>query len=336
MDEHAFAALTGKAQVSRLRHVALAALQQYGLEVGRLRLLSHGFNTIFRVDTGTGQKYALRLNVNSRRTLANVRAEMAWLHALARETDLRVATPVPTREGHLVGVIEHENAPKATPFALFEWLPGPLLDEKCSSATVEQLGAAMATLHGHARAFSLPAGCELPDAAHVMYDSPRVLFEAPHEHVTADRLEVFKAAFEIAQGQHDRAWAAGPARVIHSDLHQWNLKLHRGQLSIFDFDDCLLGHPAQDVATSLYYLERQRPDPEFREALERGYTRVAPWPVVDAAQLEGLLASRALLLANDVLGNLNPDIRKVVPSFMERAERNLRHLLEHGTFGATA
>ena len=87
MNESEFAALTSGQQVHQLRAVALEALRAYPLEVNRLSLLSHGFNTIFRVDDARGQKFALRLNVNSRRSLENVRAELAWLEALNRETD---------------------------------------------------------------------------------------------------------------------------------------------------------------------------------------------------------------------------------------------------------
>jgi hypothetical protein len=67
MIESEFAALTSRRQVNKLRAVALKALRAYPLEVKRLSLLSHGFNTIFRVDDARGQKFALRLNVMARR-----------------------------------------------------------------------------------------------------------------------------------------------------------------------------------------------------------------------------------------------------------------------------
>ena len=333
MNESEFAALSARAQVFKLRTLALEVLKRYPLEVKRLRLLSHGFNTIFRVETVTGEKFALRINVNSHRTLPNIRAEIAWLEALRQETDLSLPIPIHAKDGSLVQVLEHAEAPKPLPSVLFAWLPGPNLDEKLSGKVIEQLGVTTAVLHQHALTYQLPADCELPSAAHVMYDSPRVLFEQESEWVPPARLEVFREAFELAQTAIDRAWAEQPARAIHSDLHQWNLKWFRGQLTVFDFDDCAMGQPVQDVVTSLYYLERQRPDTEFREALQRGYERVSPWPVRDGAQLEALLAARALLLANDVLSNLNPEIRKIAPGFMERTENNLRWLLEHGRFG---
>ena len=78
-----FEDLSTAAQVARIRRTAFAALADYPLEVARLRLLNHGFNTTYRVDTTDGRRFALRINVNSRRSPQNLAAEVAWLTALA-------------------------------------------------------------------------------------------------------------------------------------------------------------------------------------------------------------------------------------------------------------
>jgi Ser/Thr protein kinase RdoA (MazF antagonist) len=82
---------TVRGQVALLRPTAREVLRQYPIEVASLRVLDHAFNTTFRVDTTDGRRFALRLNVNSRRTDAFIGAEMAWLAALSEETDLWVA-----------------------------------------------------------------------------------------------------------------------------------------------------------------------------------------------------------------------------------------------------
>ena len=84
----AFEDLSRRAQVARLASTARQALRASPIEVRRLQLVSHGYNTIFRVDTVDGRKFALRLNVNSNRTPQQLRAEIAWLTALATDTDL--------------------------------------------------------------------------------------------------------------------------------------------------------------------------------------------------------------------------------------------------------
>jgi Ser/Thr protein kinase RdoA (MazF antagonist) len=332
MNESEFAAFTSRQQVNKLRAVALEALRAYPLEVQRLSLLSHGFNTIFRVGGARGQKFALRLNVNSRRTLENVRAELAWLEALKRETDLRVPVVVPTRDGALLQSLEHENAPRTLLSALFEWIPGPDIGEKLSDSVVEELGTLTAKLHAHASSFKLPDGCELPTTESIFYDMPHHLFEMSHEHLPDSRLEVFRRGAEVAQAISDATWARQPPRVIHTDLHQWNLKRYRNQLFVFDFDDTGIGQPVQDLAISLYYLRGEKNSEGFRAALERGYSRIAPWPAVNEYELEALMAARGLLLANDVISNLNPEIVEVIPGFLEKTEHRMRNFLENGVY----
>ena len=91
-----------RGQVARLRPLAVEVLRRYSIDVAALRLLNHGFNTTFRVDTTDGRRFALRLNVNSRRTDSFIGAEMAWLAALAEETDLWVPIPQRTLDGALL------------------------------------------------------------------------------------------------------------------------------------------------------------------------------------------------------------------------------------------
>jgi Ser/Thr protein kinase RdoA (MazF antagonist) len=332
MIESEFAALSSRQQVHQLRAVALEALRAYPLEVKRLSLLSHGFNTIFRVDDARGQKFALRLNVNSRRSLENVRAELAWLEALNRETDFHVPVVVPTREGNLLQSLNHENAPRTLLSSLFEWIPGPDIGENLTDAVVEELGTLTAKLHAHASSFKLPDGCELPTTESIFYDMPYHLFEMTHEHLPDSRLEVFRRGADLTQAVSDAVWARQEPLVIHTDLHQWNLKRYRNQLTVFDFDDTAIGLPVQDLATSLYYLRGEKDSEGFRAALERGYSRIAPWPAASEYELEALVAARGLLLANDVISNLNPEFQAMIPSFLEKTENRLRNFLENGVF----
>lgn len=52
--------LTRRGQALRLRRLALKALEQYDLQVARLRLITNNFG-IFRIDTSTGAKHILRV-----------------------------------------------------------------------------------------------------------------------------------------------------------------------------------------------------------------------------------------------------------------------------------
>src|SRR5689334_8273934 len=95
--EPSFEHLSPQRQVGRMRNVASTALAAYDLPVARLRLLKHRHNTTFRVDAVDGQRYVLRIHRAGTPTVASVGAELAWLMALRRDTNLEVPAPVETR-----------------------------------------------------------------------------------------------------------------------------------------------------------------------------------------------------------------------------------------------
>jgi Ser/Thr protein kinase RdoA (MazF antagonist) len=320
--------LSTRAQTARLRRVAIEALTQYPIDVARLRVINHAFNTTFRVDAVDGRTFALRVNVNSRRSPANIGAEIAWLAALANDTDLVLPNPQRTRDGALCTQVFSVDLQRALPAVLFTWLPGPDLGE---AATVQQMratGAATAVLHQHASGWSLPEGTELSSIDSVLMDVPNRL-AADHPLISADRRAVIDAAFAAVQPQYDALFAGARRQVLHADLHVWNLKWYRGRLAVFDFDDCGIGVPAQDLAISSYYL---RDNAEQEAALLEGYEQVQPLPAFTAAQFEAQLAGRNLVLLNDVIASSTAEYRAMMPRYVANTVTKLRHYLDTGVF----
>ncbi|WP_221088057.1 phosphotransferase enzyme family protein [Deinococcus aquaedulcis] len=322
-----FAQLSRPAQVARLRASAQAALQAYPLEVRRLRLLNHGFNTTFRVDTTSGERYALRLNVNSRRSPAQLAAEVAWLAALAQDTDLQLPVPRPRRDGALLGEVWNEALGAPLPATLFSWLPGRDLGEQATPRQLREVGRAAALLHRHAQGFTLPAGVALQslrDPLMGMGDNLR-----PGPLLPEDALAVVQAVRTQVDAVLARLYAAQAPRPLHADLHLWNVKWHRGRLSVFDFDDSGLGLPVQDLTISAYYL---RPKAELEAALLDGYAAVAPLPDVAPADYETLVAGRAVVLLNDLLVNTNAELQAILPRYVPNSVTKLRAYLDSGVF----
>lgn len=323
-----FEQVSPQAQVARLRRTALAALAQYPIEVARLTLLNHGFNTTFRVDTTDGRRFALRLNVNSRRTAANLAAEAAWLAALATETDLWVPAPCPTRDGALTGSVFSPDLGRDLPCGLFTWLPGRDLGDEATAAQLREVGRATAALHEHAATWRLPVGAALPAIDTVLMDVPNILGD-DHPLLTAQHHAVLDEAFREIQAQFDALFAGARRQPLHADLHVWNLKWYRGRLIVFDFDDSGEGVPVQDLAISAYYL---RDDAALEAALLEGYQEVRPLPAFTAAQYEALVASRNLVLLNDVLTTTNAEWIEMLPRYVPNSVTKLRAYLDSGVF----
>ena len=117
-------------------------------------------------------------------------------------------------------------------------------------------------------------------------------------------------------------------RVLHYDLHQWNVKVYRGQLVPFDFEDLMWGFPVQDIAVSIYYYQRHEQYQHLRTAFKEGYTRFSEWPEQHPGEIDALMAGRSLELTNFVLQDPNPDYQREAPAFVERTECRLRALLD--------
>ncbi len=321
-----YAELSTRAQILRLRSEALTILEQYPIAVARVRCISHSFNTIFRVDTTDGQKFALRINVNSRRPMAALNAEIAWLEALKTDTDLILPQPQARKDSGFISSFYSNTLGRNTAAVLFSWLAGKDLGSSATAQQFQATGAVTRILHQHSATWKIPKNCQFQDALDVFIDSKVVIFNTP---MPDTRLEVFKVAYQQVQAIHETLHSRFKPQPLHADLHFWNLKWFRGQLSVFDFDDSATGVPLQDFGISFFYLRRLKNSAALEDALLEGYGHL---PNYTQAELEAIIAGRQLLLANDLLTNETADLQTQVQTYLETSEQRLRTYLETGVF----
>jgi Ser/Thr protein kinase RdoA (MazF antagonist) len=329
-----FYQLTYRGRALRLRRMAMVALQHYDLDVKRVRLLSNDLNGIFRVDLKSGKKLVLRVCLpepDSGHSLPEIRSEMMWLDALSRDTDLGVPTPLANHDGALVTTVEAEGVPQARHCVVFGWIPGPDLADRLTLENVEKLGALSAQLHAHAATFSPPPEFSIKTADSVFpFGDEAVLFdEAYRDLMPPQRRELFRRAAKRAEAALGALYADRRGlRVLHYDLHHWNVKVFRGRLYALDFEDLMWGFPVQGIAITFYYWQDYPQFGELREAFRRGYTQHAGWPEHVPGEIDTFIAARGLDLANFVLGDPSPEWRQNAPAFLERTESRLQALLE--------
>lgn len=322
-----FEDLSTQAQVHRMRRVAASALEQYPIDVVRFRLLLHGFNTSFRVDTRTGERFALRINLNVESPADKLDVEMAWMAALDDETDVVLPRPVATTDGRLHTTARSDDLDRELPVVLMTWLPGRDLGS-ADPETTRALGALTATLHDHAEGWAPPHRDALPDLGDVLVGMRNRYLDTPF--LTDEQRAVITAAHERAQAANDRAIASAGAIVLHADLHPDNLKWFRRRLAVFDFDDIGLGAPVQDLAIASYYLSSD--DEGTRDDLQAGYETVRPLPVVDDGDFEAMRAGRNVLLLNDVLDVATADVIAIRERYAANSVLKLRAFLETGRY----
>ncbi len=325
-----YSSLTIRGQASRLRPLALNALTHFALDIVRLRLVTNDLNGIFRIDTSDGRRFILRVTLpEGGHTLDHVIAEMDWLAALARDTKLSVPRPLPACDGRLVVEASAIGVPQPRLCAVFSWVPGKNLGENMSAANISRLGELMAILHNHALTYRPPPELSLLHFDRVFpFPEPVVLFDEIYAGLfPPERRAIYERAVAWAQESIERLIASGePMRILHHDLHQWNVRIAHGVLSPIDFEDLTLGWPVQDIATTLYYFLDEN-YLALRDAFQEGYTRHSNWPERHPGEIDSFIAERGLEMVNFVLNDPSPRWVSRRAEFVLRIEKRLRRLL---------
>jgi Ser/Thr protein kinase RdoA (MazF antagonist) len=195
-----FAERSKRAQVESLRKAALAAAAEFGLE-GTQRLVFHGFNTTFRFSTPEGD-FAMRINVNSRRTEGEIRGEIEFIRALQERTDLILPTPRCARSGQHVQSVAHPDFPRPLPVVVYSWLDGKHLHEGATGEDLFEVGQLMRKLHEGADGLTFPSGSERHQLVNFMDGIP---IRTPDRAPFSAAVDLANAAFEriIAHGRFD-------------------------------------------------------------------------------------------------------------------------------------
>lgn len=323
--EEGYASLASSEQVDLLRGVAEVGAPRFGLDVATIELVRHEFNTTFRVVDQAGRVTAVRVNTNSLSTPEHVVAQHAWMRALAAETHVRLPIPLRTVHGD-----EHALVP--TPRGTFmvvaaTWLDGEDVGE-CDAVQARALGRAMATMHTHAEGWTIPAAGRLTSFSDPYFgDEDRLTLAFPAD---SRQAELVHWSLRRCQDAILSAERDCPPVVVHGDLHGGNLKWHQDELAVFDFDDCGVASPALDFAIATFYLRGS--EPRVEEALRTGYVEVRGLPNISATVFESLVASRQLLLANDLLQSSTEHLRAQARGYLERTVDRLEHWREGGRF----
>ena len=320
MSSKPFGELTELGQARRLRLLAEATLTSYDLAWTRLRLISNGWNCVFRVDSPDGPRVIRITRPIPGADDRSVHSEVEFMSELAAHTDVAVPPVVRNRDGELVTIASAGGVPEPRECVVFGWLGGPDLAAQRSAQNWARLGELMGTMHRFAEEWTPSGKFNVTSYDSCLpYGEPLVVFEP-------GRTELYgleSVLREAVEGTNERITALArevPAIVLHGDLHQWNVKIKRGVLSPFDFEDLLTGAPILDVATSLYYVRGDDDYPELARAFKAGYERRRPWVEREPGEMERLMFARAIDLLNAVLLDDSLELGGDMEVFVRRRE----------------
>jgi Ser/Thr protein kinase RdoA (MazF antagonist) len=335
--------LSHRAQITRLRRLAVRALDAYPLADPQLKFVTHGENTTFKVGASTSggavERFLLRVHRPARHgrfidSDAAIRSELRWLMALRAQTDLLVPEPLLTRGGELTTTASAPGVPQPRTCSVLRWMDGRVYTDSPRPVYLHRLGSAMARLHNHADTWRRPE-----DFVRIQWDW-ETFFGDTMEYGGINAAQVWDLLPGDLRGSFDRVAARarrvmaqlgdGPDAVglIHADLHLDNALFAGGDVRLIDFDDSGIGYRLYDVAVALWEL-RHRDDYEaFRTALVAGYTGHRPLSADHLAHLDTFIAVREVAFGLWFVGTaqVNPVFRDRLHNVLRAIARSLDKL----------
>ncbi|MBV7332088.1 phosphotransferase [Chloroflexi bacterium TSY] len=283
--------LTWRGKLRRFRLLAAHALQQYDIELQRFDLIGYDTNILYRIYAADGSQYALRLANGQWRTMNDAQSEATWLQALAQDTQIPVPRIVSARNGDSVITPQIQGMPSGGHAILMSWLPGVLMGKRLTEQNLVKMGKLFGQLHQHGVSWKPPSGFTTRRFDNFLSRGEEDLFLT--DQYTALYAPETTQILRLIREQVEATYAAlDPAdlRVIHCDLWHDNIKIDKGVLYPFDFEDTIWGYRLHDIAMAMLDLYEDTEDMERYEqlltAFRRGDEEYLAWPEGDMTLLQ--------------------------------------------------
>jgi Ser/Thr protein kinase RdoA (MazF antagonist) len=298
--------LTRLGQLRRIRQLAEAALEAYGLRGARLTFVQYTANIVYRVDVPgpapvqsgwspyVPNRYLLRVLYTNH--LEGVKGEMTWLAALSHEAGLPVPEPVPTLAGELLTRIATPGVPQGRIVSLMRWIDGRRLTTGFRPSHFRAWGRMLARLHEFSAGWQPPEGFERP-----VWDWEGQLggryFRCTVEELVASMPEHLQEPFQIVSQEARsvmKGLGTGPDAygLIHADMYPENVLFKVGEAYSIDFEDCGFGYWLWDIAIALCLWPWTEEWHWRRDAFLEGYAQVRTLPESQLRHLDLFMATQ--------------------------------------------
>lgn len=309
--------LTRRAQLARLRRMAVAAVEQYPLPAGRLAFVSHGENTTYRHDSTAG-RHLVRVHRPQRHgrdvdSAAAIRSELAWLRAIRADTELAVPQPLAALDGS--STVNAAADGETRTCSVLRWMDGRIHESSPRPVHLRRLGEAMAQLHEQADAWTPPAEFIRIRWDHETFFGPVMVYgDTPAERCWDLLPAEVRIRFEgVGRRARPLLEGTGDVGLVHADLHLGNALFAQHEVKLIDFDDCGTGPRPYELAVALWELRERSDYPAYRDALLSGYRSRRDLQVAD---LDEFIAIRQVAFDLWYTGTA-----QVNPAFAERLDQ---------------
>jgi Ser/Thr protein kinase RdoA (MazF antagonist) len=218
----------------------------YGDDKTTFEWITEGYQNIILKCTHKAETLYIRLIDPNRRSLKMVQAELEWLIQLT-EAGIHVPTPKESHIGNCYEVVSIED--NLFYVVAFTQVHGEPIDvtkpELWNEQFFEKWGETLGRIHSVTPKHQIMRP--------VFWESYTPVSETI-EFLTKKEDEIIKERMNEVIAEIESLPRSGYSfGLIHNDFHQGNILVNKESLGVIDFDDCVYGWYAQDIAVSLYH-----------------------------------------------------------------------------------
>ncbi len=226
------------------------ALSRYDLHEDQITPLDGFENYIYEFQRGRAA-YILRIGHSRRRTVELIQGEVDWINYLA-DGGAWVARAIPSARGNLVESIDdgHDDGGQFLATAFHKAPGGHSWEVGWSRMLYKAYGRMIGRIHALSKDYT-PTHLEWRRQEWDHPSNLEVLKWLPEsETLLIERYKQIKTYLD-ALPRDDESYG-----LIHQDAHPGNLFVDpsNGQLTLFDFDDCVYGWYVYDIAMVVFYM----------------------------------------------------------------------------------
>ncbi|MBS0239141.1 MAG: phosphotransferase [Proteobacteria bacterium] len=291
--------LTHEELLQRLQVLAERAAKRYGLSNDcTLKLINVSENATYRVESSSGQKWALRVHRERYHSRTGIASELAWLSALRENVGVTTPTAVRGLDGEYIQTVAVTGLANPRNVVLFQWEDGAE-PAQTDVAGFELLGETAARMHAHVRKWRRPPWFE-----RFSWDFETSLGSRPHwgdwkngMGMTPEALAAITETVALIK-QRLENFGQSPDRfnLVHGDMRLANLLMDGSTVKVIDFDDCGFSWLLYDCATTVSFFEHTPEVPELLKAWVRGYRRIGALSEAEENEIATFVMLRRLLL----------------------------------------
>ncbi len=231
-----------------------AAMHCYDIAPDKITLLDGFESFIYEFERADGQ-FILRIGHSDRRSPALIHGEVDWINYLA-DAGVTVARAINSTAGELVEPVDDGEGGEFLCTAFVKAPGGEVKADKLNDRFFRAYGRLLGQMHALTKAYQL----RNPAWKRYRWDDP--INNTIEQQMPAGEhwaLEKYRLVFD-----HLRSLPCDPSGygMIHQDAHMGNLFVDDDYtITLFDFDDCVYGHFAYDIAMVAFYAAVLKKDP---------------------------------------------------------------------------